>query len=134
MNRGSVLIVDDEKNIRLTLAMALETLNLQVEMAAHGEEALQKLAEKSYDLILLDMRLPGLDGMEVLSRVVKTWSQSKVIVITAYGSSEMAVEAMTLGAVDFLPKPFDPEDVRKTVTHILDQVAIEKRRAQEEDF
>jgi len=134
MNRGSVLIVDDEKNIRLTLAMALETLNLQVEMAAHGEEALQKLAEKSYDLILLDMRLPGLDGMEVLGRVVKTWSQSKVIVITAYGSSEMAVEAMTLGAVDFLPKPFDPEDVRKTVTRILDQVALEKQRAQEEGF
>jgi len=134
MNRGSVLIVDDEKNIRLTLAMALETLNLQVEMAAHGEEALQKLAEKSYDLILLDMRLPGLDGMEVLGRVVKTWSQSKVIVITAYGSSEMAVGAMTLGAVDFLPKPFDPEDVRKTVTRILDQVALEKQRAQEEGF
>ena len=134
MNRGSVLIVDDEKNIRLALAMALEPLKLQVEMAALGEEALDKLAEKSYDLILLDMRLPDLDGMKVLSRVGKIWPQTKVIVITAYGSSDMAVEAMILGAADFLPKPFDPEDVRKKITRILDQKALEKQGAQEEGF
>ena len=122
----SVLIVDDEKNIRLTLALALETLNLVVEMAASGEEALGKLAQKSYSLLFLDMRLPGLDGLEVLRRVVKTWPQIKVIVITAYGSADIAVEAMSLGAVDFLAKPFNPEDVRKIVTRILSQERIEK--------
>jgi DNA-binding NtrC family response regulator len=126
MNLRSVLIVDDDKNIRLTLAMAIEKLNFAVEMAASGEEALKKLAQESFSLLLLDMRLPGLDGLEILRRVVKTWPQIKVVVITAYGSADLAVEAMSLGAADFLAKPFNPDDVRRIVTRILHEEAIDQ--------
>jgi FixJ family two-component response regulator len=116
-----VLIVDDEKNIRLTLSLALEKLNLPVDTAVNGEEALGKLKEKSYALMLLDLRMPGLDGMEVLRRVPSIRPEVKVVIITAWGSIEAAVEAMKLGAVDFLQKPFDAEDVRNLVASLLDQ-------------
>ena len=87
MSDRSVLIVDDEKNIRLTLSMALEKLNLPVDTAVNGEEALKKLAEKSYALMLLDLRMPGIDGMEVLRRVPEIRPEVKVVIITAWGPS-----------------------------------------------
>jgi FixJ family two-component response regulator len=133
MSDRSVLIVDDEKNIRLTLSLALEKLNLQVDTAVNGEEALGKLAEKSYAVMLLDLRMPGIDGMEVLRRVSELKPEVKVVIITAYGSIEAAVEAMKLGAVDFLQKPFDADDVRELVTSLLDQAALESSRDREYD-
>ena len=115
----AVLVVDDERNIRLTLSMALEALNIPVDTAENGEEALQKLAEKSFQLMLLDLKLPDLDGLEVLRRVVDKHPATKVIIITAYGSVEVAVEAMKLGAIDFLQKPFQPTEVRDMVRRLL---------------
>jgi FixJ family two-component response regulator len=129
----SVLIVDDEKNIRLTLSLALEKLDLPVDTAVNGEEALAKLAEKSYALMLLDLRMPGIDGMEVLRRVPEIRPEVKVVIITAWGSIEAAVEAMKLGAVDFLQKPFDAEDVRKLVSSLLDQATRETSQDREYD-
>jgi YesN/AraC family two-component response regulator len=133
MSDRSVLIVDDEKNIRLTLAMALEKLNIPVDTAVNGEEALKKLAEKSYALMLLDLRMPGIDGLEVLRRVPEIRPEVKVVIITAWGSIEAAVEAMKLGAVDFLQKPFDAEDVRKLVSSLLDQATRETSQDREYD-
>jgi FixJ family two-component response regulator len=133
MSDRSVLIVDDEKNIRLTLSLALEKLNLPVETAANGEEALQKLAEKSYGLMLLDLRMPGIDGMEVLRRLPEIRPEVKVVIITAWGTIEAAVEAMKLGAVDFLQKPFDAEEVRDMVSSLLDRATQERLRGQEYD-
>ena len=115
------LIVDDEKNIRLALSMALEQLDVAVETAASGEEALEKLAAGSYGVMLLDLRMPGLDGMEVLRRVALERPEIKVIIITAYGSIDLAVEAMKLGAVDFLQKPFEVAQVREMVRRILEK-------------
>jgi len=128
-----VLIVDDEKNIRLTLALALEQLNIPVDTAANGEEALQKLAEKSYGLMLLDLRMPGIDGLEVLKRVPELRPEVKVVIITAWGSIEAAVEAMKLGAVDFLQKPFDAQDVRELVSSLLDEANQKRYRGREYD-
>jgi DNA-binding response OmpR family regulator len=133
MSERSVLIVDDEKNIRLTLAMALEKLNLPVDTALNGKEALTKLAERSYALMLLDLRMPGMDGMEVLKRVRELRPEVKVVIITAWGSIDAAVEAMKLGAVDFLQKPFDAEDVRALVSSLLDQATQERYRGREYD-
>jgi DNA-binding response OmpR family regulator len=115
------LIVDDEKNIRLALAMALEQLEAPVETAASGEEALEKISAGNYGVMLLDLRLPGLDGMEVLRRVARDRPEIKVIIITAYGSIDLAVEAMRLGAVDFLQKPFNVPQVREMVRRILEK-------------
>jgi DNA-binding NtrC family response regulator len=133
MSDRSVLIVDDEKNIRLTLALALEKLNIPVDTAINGEEALQKLAEKSYALMLLDLRMPGIDGLEVLKRVPQIRPEVKVVIITAWGAIEATVEAMKLGAVDFLEKPFDAQDVRELVSSLLDQATQERYRGREYD-
>ena len=103
------------------MSMALEKLNIPVETAASGEEALAKVAQDDYELMLLDLRLPGLDGMEVLRQVSQELPELKVIIITAYGSIEMAVKAMKLGAVDFLQKPFGAEQVREVVRRILEK-------------
>ena len=119
MNPGLILIVDDEKNIRLSLSMALEKLNIPVETAASGEEAMEKLGQGDYEFMLLDLRMPGMDGMEVLRRVSQQRPEIKVIIITGYGSIDLAVEAMKLGAVDFLQKPFDAAEVRGVVRRLL---------------
>ena len=119
MSSPAILIVDDEKNIRLTLASALEALKVPVDTASTGEEALQKLTEKSFNLMLLDLKLPGIDGLEVLRRVADKYPDLMVIMITAYGSIEVAVEAMRIGAVDFLQKPFDPNAMRDMVRRVL---------------
>lgn len=133
MNDRSVLIVDDEKSIRLTLAMALEKLNIPVAQAENGEEALDMLAKKSYSLMLLDLRMPGIDGMEVLRRISELRPEVKVVIITAYGSIETAVQALKLGAVDFLEKPFNTEDVRQLVSSLLDQETQDKYLGREYD-
>lgn len=114
-----VLIVDDERNIRLTLKGALEAGGLEVEAVLQGEEALQKLTESSYDAMILDLRLPGMDGLTVLRQVAERFAGTKVIIITAYGTVEAVVEAMQLGAVDFLQKPFEPTEVREIVGRVL---------------
>ena len=144
MSSKPILVVDDEKNIRLALSMSLEKLEIPVETAASGEEALDKLAQGDYGLMLLDLRMPGLDGMEVLRRVSEELPDLKVIIITAYGSIDLAVEAMKLGAVDFLQKPFDANQVREMVRRILekegkaqgywDYLALAKKRIEEGYF
>jgi DNA-binding response OmpR family regulator len=131
MNTPAVLIVDDEKNILLTLGLALENLSVSVDTADTGAGALDKLAGGSYDLLLLDLRLPDLDGMEILRRISQMRPEIKVIIITAYGSIDLAVEAMKLGAVDFLQKPFDTAEVRAMVSRVLDRETQEKQRGRD---
>ncbi len=121
-----ILIVDDEKNIRLTLSQALETLGVPIDSAANGSEALAKLNEKEFGLILLDIRMPGMDGMEVLRRVREIRPDIQIIMITAYGTIETAVEAMKLGAVDFLQKPFDPEEIRELVSRVMERDRLDE--------
>ena len=129
MDGKRVLIVDDEKNIRLTLAQTLESMELEAEAAASGEEALASLEEKKFELILLDLKMPGMDGMEVLRRVRELHPNVRVIIITAYGTIESAVEAMKLGAVDFIQKPFAPVEIRELVTQVLDREKLDAKKA-----
>jgi len=128
MKSKSVLIVDDEKNILLTLSQSLEVLRLETDTATNGEEALAKLKEKEFGLILLDIRMPGMDGMEVLRQVREIRPDIRIIMISAYGTIEVAVEAMKLGAVDFIQKPFSPEEVRALVSRVLDRENLDERK------
>ncbi|RME84534.1 MAG: response regulator [Caldilineae bacterium] len=114
-----ILVVDDEKNIRLTVRYALERPEYHIDTAVNGEEALQKLTERPYQIMLLDLRMPGMDGMEVLRHVARQYPQTRVVIITAHGTVENAVEAMKLGAVDFIQKPFTPQELRDQVATIL---------------
>lgn len=131
MKRNLALIVDDEKNIRMTLGQAFEALELETETAMNGEEALQKIRDAEFSIVLLDLKMPGMDGMEVLRRLRLTRPEIKVIIITAYGSVDSAVEAMKLGAVDFLQKPFSPQEVRELVRSVLDRDKLDEAKAQD---
>jgi DNA-binding response OmpR family regulator len=119
VKKSKVLVVDDEKNIRLTIAQSLQKLDLEVEDAVNGEEALQKIRQDDFQLVLLDLKLPGMDGMEVLRKVRSFNKRIKILIITAHGTVENAVDAMKLGAVDFIQKPFTPDEIRGFVTKAL---------------
>jgi DNA-binding response OmpR family regulator len=129
MKDKSVLIVDDEKNIRLTLSQALEVLEVETDTAANGEEALAKLKEKEFGLILLDLKMPGIDGMEVLRQVSKIRPDIRIIILTAYGTVELAVEAMKSGAADFIQKPFTPEEIRELVSRVMNREKLDEQKA-----
>lgn len=110
MNEKSrILIVDDEVNIRSALATMLEKLGYAVLTASGGEEALKRMEEGLCHVVVLDLKMPGMDGMDLLRKIKGRSPQTEVIVMTAYGSIETAVEAMKLGAYDYLSKPIDKE-------------------------
>lgn len=117
--REDILVVDDEKNIRMTVVHALETDGFHVESAITGEEALLMLEASPFDLVFLDLKMPGLDGIEVLRRAKRSWPEIRVVVITAHGTVDNAVEAMKLGAADFIQKPFTPDEIRELARSVL---------------
>ena len=128
MEKKPILVVDDEKNIRLTMSQSLEPMDMPVQTAASGEEALEKLRKDLFGLVFLDLKMPGMDGMEVLRRIKKDWPKIRVIIITAHGTIESAVEAMKLGAVDFIQKPFSPGDIRELAKSVLKRETLDKER------
>src|SRR6202142_414541 len=125
---GSVLIVDDEAEIRESLQTLLELEGFEVETAASGEDGLVQLGERPFDLILLDLTLPGRNGMEILSEIRSHDTRLPVIMITAYGTVENAVRAIQSGAANFVQKPWDNE---KLVADV--RAAGGWRRAEEEN-
>jgi len=127
MEKQPILVVDDEKNIRLTMSQSLEPLDMAVKTAASGEEALEKLRSGLFGVVFLDLKMPGMDGMEVLRRIKKDWPKIRVIIITAHGTIESAVEAMKLGAVDFIQKPFSPIDIRELAKSVLEETLDKER-------
>jgi DNA-binding response OmpR family regulator len=129
MKARPVLIVDDEKNIRLTLSQSLESMGLGTDTAMDGEEALAKVEATAYSLILLDLKMPGMDGMQVLRQIREIRPDVRVIVITAYGTVESAVEAMKLGTVDFIQKPFAAEEIRGLVSQVLQRDQLDEQKA-----
>ncbi len=129
MKSKKTLIVDDEKNTRLTLGQCLERAGIESAAAVNAEEGLEKIQKEEFGLILLDLRMPGMGGMDFLKKVRQIRPDIKVAIITAYGTVESAVEAMKLGAVDFLQKPFTPDEIRGLVTRIMNRETMEKGKA-----
>ena len=121
---GRILVVDDEEGVRSFLAESLELDGHQVEEAASGEDALKLLRARSFDLVLTDLRMPGMDGMQLLEKVQAEQPEVEFIVLTAHGKVESAVQAMKLGAFDFIQKPVSgPTELR-----LLAARALERRR------
>lgn len=114
-----VLVVDDEKNVRLTLQQALEDLGLTVDPVSSGTDALSRLDETDYDLMLLDLRMPGLDGLETLERTRRQAPDLPVVMVTAHGTVKNTVQAMRRGAVDVLLKPIRLEALRDLVDRVF---------------
>jgi len=120
-----VLIVEDETIMRESLRDWLKDGGYEVETAKEGEEALEKIGEKEFSVAILDLRLPGKDGLEVLREATMKDPKIKGIVITAYPSVETAVEAMKIGAVDYMVKPFAPDALESRIQEILGPVQVE---------
>jgi len=116
-----ILIVDDEKNIRLALKQCLIAEQYEVETAVNGTEGFEKIMSDNFDAVLLDMKMPGMTGIEVLRKIRGEGNKTNIIMMTAYGTIEKAVEAMKLGAIDFLSKPFAPNEIRSVVKDVLDR-------------
>jgi DNA-binding NtrC family response regulator len=121
MSGHSVLIADDDHAHRRMLGAALDVVGLECRFAADGEAALKAVAERPPDLLLLDLRMPRLDGLGVLRQLASRLPGLPVVVITAHGDVRSAVEAMKLGARDFLEKPVDIEELRSVAADILDR-------------
>jgi len=122
-----VLVVDDERDIRDGCERILIRKNCQVSKATNGMEALDLIEKTPFDIMLLDLKMPGMDGMEVLLRIREVRPETLVIVITGYATIETAIEAMKRGAYDFIPKPFKPDQLRIVVDR-----AMEKKRLTDE--
>jgi len=107
----NILIVDDEEVVRRGFSRVLDGAHCRTATVGDGEEALRALARERFDVVLLDLRMPGADGITVLKAIKARWPESEVVVITGYPSVETAKEAVRLGACDYLAKPVAPETV-----------------------
>ncbi len=119
MGKVRALVIDDEKSIRKTLGRALEDMGLDVETAATGEEGLEKAGSGEYSIVMLDLKLPGVGGLEVLRQLREHTPPIPVVIISAHGTVDSAVDAMRLGAADFVQKPFSLEEIRAVAGEVL---------------
>ena len=126
MNR--VLIVDDNETMRSGIALVVERMGHEAIAAASGPEGLARLKEQPFDLVVTDYRMEEMNGIEVLEAVKEQFPDTDVIIITAYGTIEIAVEAMKKGAVDFITKPFPPEALRLKVDKVMEYRAARQER------
>ena len=121
IDRARILVIDDDESMRDSCRQALARKAGRVEVAGDGLTGLEILEKEAFDLVILDLKMPGLSGMEVLNQIKQQYPEVLVIVITGYATVESAVEAMKHGAYDFLPKPFTPDSLRAIVERALDK-------------
>jgi two-component system response regulator AtoC len=122
---GSILVVDDDSLMRDSLNETLCRVGFNVELAGTGEEALEKISKTEYDIVLSDIRMPNVGGMELLQAVKQHLPGAKVVMMTAYGTVQNAVEAMKLGAFEYVMKPFSIDEIELVVKRALDQKKLE---------
>lgn len=118
-----ILIIDDEEAMRDSMSLVLKKEGYAVRQAAEGKDGLSLFNQETFHVVFLDLKLPGMKGMQVLSRIKEVSPETPVVMITGYGSIESAVEAIKLGAFDYMAKPFTPEELR-----IIAKKAIESRK------
>ncbi|MBW2632789.1 MAG: sigma-54-dependent Fis family transcriptional regulator, partial [Deltaproteobacteria bacterium] len=114
-----IIVVDDEKSICSNVEKILKKSNYEVVHAISADEAMEKMAMDSFSLLISDIVMPGKNGLELLKLVKKQWPLTKAVMMTAYASTETAVKAIRLGALDYIPKPFTPDELRSTVEKAL---------------
>ena len=120
-----ILLVDDEIDmLKLLERSILKEIDCEVETAGRGREALDKINARTFDLVLLDMRMPGIDGMAVLEKIKTVDPWLTVVMMTAYGAIEVAVEAIKKGAYDFITKPFDLEEILRLIGKALEHASL----------
>ena len=118
-SKARILVADDERNVRINLGMVLEATGYHVDEARDGDEALELCKQNHPEIAFVDLHMPKMEGLEVLAQIRTLSPKTAVVIITAYGSAANAVEAMKLGAVDFIEKPFDPKIIGILAEEIL---------------
>lgn len=109
--KNRILIVDDDEVVRWSYLRSLQSTSRDVAAASDGEQALQTMEQNPFDVVLLDIRMPGQDGLSVLRTIKQKWPDSEVVIITGYPTVDSAKEAVRLGAYDYVAKPVGPQDV-----------------------
>ena len=130
-HRARILVVDDELPVCRSVSGALEGDYL-VETALSGEEAIRKGHETDYDVVITDLMMPGLSGMDLLTRIAESKPDTRVIMITGYPSIKSAVESIKQGAFDYIPKPFTPAELRSLVSRALESKRYHQAGTREE--
>jgi DNA-binding NtrC family response regulator len=130
LDKAQLLVVDDEPASRYGIKKALTPFKLTIQEASEGKQALEMISQLNPDLVILDINLPGMDGLAVLAEATQLNHSPLVIVITAYGSEKIAVEAMKRGAYDYIAKPFEIEDLRLTVARALEKLQLKEENLQ----
>ena len=122
---AKIIVVDDEKQICQNVAKILSKNDYEVTHVLSAQEALEKMATESFSLLISDIVMPGKNGLELLKMVKKEWPLTKAIMMTAYASTDTAMKAIQLGALDYIPKPFTPDELRSTVEQALSGKLVE---------
>lgn len=125
--KKAILVVDDEITVCKSIRSALVQENYDIDLALSGEEALQKEQVKKYDVMIVDLMMPGISGLDLLRSIKTTNPAVRVIMVTGYPTMKNTLQAMQIGAFDFLPKPFLPADLRNLVAKALDAGDKEER-------
>jgi len=125
--KNTILVVDDERSIRVGLNGLLTREGYTVTVAENGNEALRLLANQEYDLVLTDLRMAGLDGLSLLKKIKEYYPETLVLMMTAYGSEKIAVEAMKAGARDYIVKPFNNDEVKILIHQALEQRGLQRQ-------
>ncbi|MCL5023744.1 MAG: response regulator [Nitrospirae bacterium] len=126
MSKPRILVIDDEEIVRISCRKCLAPEGYEVDLAGSGAEGMRVLAETPYDLVLTDLKMPDMDGMEFLMKIKEARPGTKVIMITGYSTVEHAEEAMLLGACNYVEKPFTPDTLIRAVREALGEAG--KRR------
>ena len=119
--KTKILVVDDEEVVRLSHIRTLASIHCDVEVVKSGADALNVMQQRPADVVLLDLRMPGMDGMAVLKTIKQSWPETEVVIITGYPNIETAKEAVRLGAYDYLAKPVGPDEVISVASGAITQ-------------
>ncbi|GAB6112597.1 response regulator [Desulfomicrobium salsuginis] len=128
MEEFSVLLVDDEEDFLRTIIKRLSKRGIRAEGASRGEQALAMLTEEPRDVVVLDVKMPGMDGIEVLKRIKAQWPTTEVIMLTGHASIDAAMQGMGCGAFDYLMKPADLEDLLYKLEDAYRKKSLNDRR------
>ncbi len=121
INRKKILVVDDDKNLRLSLSLLLKQDGYEVETAASGLDALDMLKTNKWDLMFLDLNMPGMGGIELLEKIYQQYPSLSVLILTANATLETAIRAVRLGARDYLIKPAEPKEILARVSEVFEK-------------
>lgn len=131
---GAILVVDDEEDVCRTLRAILEKEGYLVDTAQSGQEALEKIAAKSFDVILADFMMPKMDGLELLRKIKEGYPTTAKVLFTAHGSINSAIDALRDGVDDYIPKPFDTDYLKSSIARALEKAKLKRKLKESQEF